>query len=166
MTPNTVFHFKERFVLAITAVLCVKAYKIYLELVEYFSKNKIDLTSLIIFLFMVIVPPLAVASRGSGGFWGLSTTILIILCILLGVGFFTLLERKVLSYIQYRKGPNKVGLLGIPQPLADAAKLFTKQYIKVFFSNNLFFSYRPIFAMIIILVLWSLYNSIYGFNLK
>jgi len=94
------------------------------------------------------------------------TSVLTALCVLLAVGFFTLLERKVLSYIQYRKGPNKVGLQGIPQPLADAAKLFTKEYVKIFFSNKTFFSYRPMFAMIIILTLWLLYNSLYGSNLK
>ena len=88
------------------------------------------------------------------------------MCVLLGVGFFTLLERKVLSYIQYRKGPNKVGLQGIPQPLADAAKLFTKEYVKIFFSNKSFFAYRPMFAIVIIITLWSLYNSLYGSNLK
>lgn len=81
------------------------------------------------------------------------TALLIALRILLGVGFFTLLERKILSYIQYRKGPNKVGLQGAPQPLADAAKLFSKEYVEIFFSNKNFFTYRPMFAMIIMLTL-------------
>lgn len=46
---------------------------------------------------------------------------------LIAIAFFTLLERKELGYIQTRKGPNKVSIGGIPQPLLDALKLFSKQ---------------------------------------
>nr|AIW06237.1 NADH dehydrogenase subunit 1 [Araneae sp. MT-2014] len=50
-------------------------------------------------------------------------------CILVSVAFYTILERKILSYIQIRKGPNKVGFLGILQPFSDAIKLFNKNLI-------------------------------------
>lgn len=86
-------------------------------------------------------------------------TIIIGLVIALGVGFYTLLERKVLSYIQIRKGPNKVGFIGIPQPLADAAKLFTKENIQIIIANKLVFILAPVIAVAIILTLWSLYPS-------
>jgi NADH:ubiquinone oxidoreductase subunit H len=79
--------------------------------------------------------------------------IIIFVVLALGVGFFTLIERKVLSCIQLRKGPNKVGILGLPQPLADAAKLFTKERIFVRFSNKPTFIGAPLIAVIIIFIL-------------
>ncbi len=53
----------------------------------------------------------------------------IILIVLIRVTFLTLLEQKVLRYIQIRKGPNKVGFIGIFQPFCDAVKLFLKEFI-------------------------------------
>ena len=50
--------------------------------------------------------------------------------ILLAIEFLTLVERKVLGYIQLRKGPNVVGPYGLLQPIADALKLFTKEPLR------------------------------------
>nr|WRW55919.1 NADH dehydrogenase subunit 1 [Thylacodes adamsii] len=83
-------------------------------------------------------------------------------CILLAVAFFTLLERKGLSYIQRRKGPNKVGMSGIPQPLADAAKLLTKEIIIPKSSNVSVFMVAPILSFVLALLLWQLYPSIHS----
>lgn len=79
--------------------------------------------------------------------------VLLILIVLMGVAYLTLLERKVLGYIQSRKGPNKVGLVGIFQPFSDAIKLVTKEVFFVFKSNYNLYYITPIVIFIIIIIM-------------
>ena len=81
----------------------------------------------------------------------------IYLIVLLGMSFFTLLERKALGYFQLRKGPNKVGVIGIFQPFADALKLFTKEINFPGVSNYLSFIVAPVLRLGLALVLWYIY---------
>nr|YP_001718397.1 NADH dehydrogenase subunit 1 [Loxocorone allax]BAG12582.1 NADH dehydrogenase subunit 1 [Loxocorone allax] len=85
-----------------------------------------------------------------------------LVCALLAVAFFTLLERKVLGYIQLRKGSNKPGLAGLPAPLADAVKLGVKEITLPSVSNLLPYYFAPIFGLVLALMMWQLIISLYG----
>lgn len=87
----------------------------------------------------------------------ISSFITTIILILLSIAFFTLLERKILGYSQLRKGPNKVSVSGILQPISDAIKLFLKQSISPFRSNKIPFYLIPCIRLFLALRLWILY---------
>ncbi|MEC8774503.1 MAG: NADH-quinone oxidoreductase subunit H, partial [Pseudomonadota bacterium] len=93
--------------------------------------------------------------------WIVILIVLIVTPILLSVAYLTLAERKVIGWMQYRKGPNVVGPFGLLQPLADGAKLVLKETIVPSGSNRIIFVLAPMITFILSLIAWAVipFNS-------
>ena len=88
----------------------------------------------------------------------------LVLCPLICVAFFTLLERKVLRIVGFRLGPNKVSFLGFLQPMSDALKLANKS-VNSLSRFSLFFYYCSSFLILLIrLIIFSSLNCSPNYN--
>lgn len=86
----------------------------------------------------------------------------IILPILIGVAYMTLVEREILGSIQRRKGPNVVGISGFLQPLADGLKLMLKEIILPNTVNTLLFILAPVITFTGTMLYWAVLPLSYG----
>ena len=81
--------------------------------------------------------------------------LIIIIPLLISVAFFTIAERKIMGAIQMRRGPNLIGYIGLLQPLADGAKLFSKETIIPSNANEQIFLIAPFMALFFSIISWA-----------
>jgi NADH-quinone oxidoreductase subunit H len=95
---------------------------------------------------------------GSYAFTAVRTLILIVCVVaplMICVAYLTLWERKMIGWMQIRMGPNRVGPLGLLQPIADGLKLFMKEIIVPSGSSKVLFVLAPIAAIMPALAAWA-----------
>ena len=87
--------------------------------------------------------------------WTLLKIVAVVLPLMGCVAYLTLWERKAIGWMQIRLGPNRVGPLGLLQPIADAFKLLTKEIIIPASANKGLFILGPIMTIMPALAAWA-----------
>src|ERR1700694_6340223 len=87
--------------------------------------------------------------------WTLAKIIAITVPLILCVAYLTLVERKVIGWMQVRIGPNRVGPLGLLQPVADGFKLLMKEIILPANANKGLFLLAPVVMLMPALAAWA-----------
>ena len=79
----------------------------------------------------------------------------IVIPLILAVAYYTYLERKVIGYMQIRRGPNRIGPLGLAQPFADVFKLLLKEIVLPENANKFLFLLAPVLTLAPAFVAWA-----------
>lgn len=88
--------------------------------------------------------------------WIVIQSLVLILPLFLAVAYLSYFERKVIGYMQTRIGPNRVGIFGLLQPIADVVKLLFKEMIIPTKANRYLFIAAPIFTLVPSLTAWAI----------
>jgi len=78
--------------------------------------------------------------------WSILTIAIVMGAVLGGFAYLTLLERKISAWMQDRKGPNRVGPMGLLQPIADGVKFLLKEEVVPGHADKLFYLLGPAIA--------------------
>ncbi len=87
--------------------------------------------------------------------WIVIKIVIVLVPLLVAVAYLTLAERRVIGAIQVRIGPNRVGLWGFGQPIADAVKLFFKESISPTAASRKLFIFAPVISLAPALAAWA-----------
>jgi NADH-quinone oxidoreductase subunit H len=87
--------------------------------------------------------------------WTLAKIVLVVLPLMGCVAYLTLWERKMIGWMHIRLGPNRVGPLGLLQPIADALKLLLKEIVVPTRANKALFVIAPIMTIMPALAAWA-----------
>ncbi|MCH9844550.1 MAG: NADH-quinone oxidoreductase subunit NuoH [Alphaproteobacteria bacterium] len=87
--------------------------------------------------------------------WLIGSILLIIVPLMIAMAYLTLMERKVMGWMQRRKGPNVVGAFGLLQPFADGLKLFVKETIIPAGANRILFLLGPMITFSLAILAWA-----------
>jgi len=71
----------------------------------------------------------------------------ILVPLIIAVAYYTFMERKVIGYMQIRRGPNRIGPLGLAQPFADVFKLLLKEIVMPENANKFLFLLAPVLSL-------------------
>ncbi|MCP5362055.1 MAG: NADH-quinone oxidoreductase subunit NuoH [Hyphomicrobiales bacterium] len=87
--------------------------------------------------------------------WIVGKILLIVVPLLVIVALLTLAERKVIAYMQLRRGPNVTGPFGLLQPFADGVKLMLKEVVIPTRANPILFLLAPVITFTLAMIGWA-----------
>ena len=89
--------------------------------------------------------------------------LIVLVPLIIGIAYFTFIERKIIGYMQLRIGPNRVGPFGLLQAIVDVGKLLLKEIIVPTKSNTYLYLLAPILSIAPALIAWSVIPFMEGF---